>query len=73
MNKRSLIETVKSLVLNVGIASGMTVVTIFYFFIVIIKGSGFILLFLDIILVIFDWLCVYWDWDCLKTLIKENT
>jgi hypothetical protein len=72
MNKRSLIKTVKSLVLNVGIASGMTVATILYFFIVIIKGSGFVLLFLDIVLTIFDWLCVYWDWDCFKTLTKDN-
>ena len=73
MNKHSLIKTVKSLVLNVGIASGMTVATVLYFFIVIIKGSGFILLFLDIILAIFDWLCVYWDWDRIKILTKENT
>ena len=73
MNKRSLIKTVKSLALNVGIASGMTVATIFYFFIVIIKSSGFILLFLEMILSIFDWLCVSWDWDCFKTLTKDNS
>ena len=72
MNRHALIKTVKSLVLNVGIASGMTVVTIFYFFIVMTKGSGFILLFLNIILAIFDWLCVYWDWYDFKTLIKDN-
>ena len=73
MNRHALIKAIKQLALDVGIASGMTVITILYFFIVIVKGSGFILLFLDIILVIFNWLCVYWDWDCFKTLTKDNT
>ena len=73
MNRYTLVKAIKDLTFNVGIASAMTTITIFYFFIVVGKGSGFILLFLDIILVIFDWLCVHWDWDRIKTLTKENT
>lgn len=72
MNRHALIKAIKQLALDVGIASGMTVITFLYFFIVIVEGSGFILLLLDIILTIFDWFCVYWGWDYLKTLTKDN-